>query len=197
MTMPYRPARRGLVLTTAAALALSAPAMAQEAEEGVFQMLGRIIFGTGTAKVAIDTPQAVTALEQEDLDRKQADTIGDLLKAVPGVQSAGASTRPMGQAFNIRGIGNSEQTASEERIKVVVDGAPKFFEQYRMGSFFGDIELFKRVDFCVARRPRPYMARAPSGAWWPSPQRTPPTTWPRVRRAHCASSWATNRTATC
>jgi hemoglobin/transferrin/lactoferrin receptor protein len=146
MTTPIRPARRGLVLTTAIALVIAVPAGAQEAEEGVFQMLGRIIFGTGTAKVAIETPQAVTALEQEDLDRKQADNIGDVLKGVPGVQSAGASTRPMGQAFNIRGIGNSEQTASEERIKVVVDGAPKFFEQYRMGNFFGDLELFKRVE---------------------------------------------------
>jgi len=146
MTTPLWPARRGLVLTTAIALALAPAANAQEAREGVFQMLGRIIFGTGTAKVAIDTPQAVTALEQEDIDRKQADNIGDVLKGVPGVQAAGASTRPMGQAFNIRGIGNSEQTASEERIKVVVDGAPKFFEQYRMGSFFGDLELFKRVE---------------------------------------------------
>ena len=146
MTTPLWPARRGLVLTTAIALVLAAPASAQEPDEGLFQMLGRIIFGTGTAKVAIDTPQAVTALEQEDLDRKQADNIGDVLKGVPGVQAAGASTRPMGQAFNIRGVGNSEQTASEERIKVVVDGAPKFFEQYRMGSFFGDLELFKRVE---------------------------------------------------
>jgi hemoglobin/transferrin/lactoferrin receptor protein len=146
MTISARPARRGLILTTALALSLAAPATAQEADEGFFQMLGRIILGTGTAKVAIDTPQAVTALEQEDLDRKQADSIGDVLKGVPGVQSAGASTRPMGQAFNIRGIGNSEQTASEERIKVVIDGAPKFFEQYRMGSFFGDLELFKRVE---------------------------------------------------
>jgi hemoglobin/transferrin/lactoferrin receptor protein len=146
MTTPLWPARRGLVLTTAIALVLAAPAGAQEAEDGIFQMLGRIIFGTGTAKVAIDTPQAATALEQEDLDRKQADNIGDVVKGIPGVQAAGASTRPMGQAFNIRGVGNSEQTASEERIKVVVDGAPKFFEQYRMGSFFGDLELFKRVE---------------------------------------------------
>ncbi|MBL9075058.1 TonB-dependent receptor [Tabrizicola sp.] len=138
---------RACLLTTATALALcAAPAVAQEADETVFQMLGRIIFGTGTAKVAIDTPQAVTALEQEDLDRKQAGNIGEMLKGVPGVQAAGASARPMGMAFNIRGIGNSEQTASEERIKVVVDGAPKFFEQYRMGSFFGDLELFKRVE---------------------------------------------------
>lgn len=126
-------------------LSLASPAAAQESE-GFFQLLGRLILGTGTAKVAIDTPQAVTALEQEDLDRKQASNIGELLKGVPGVQAAGASTRPLGQAFNIRGIGNTEQTASEERIKVVVDGAPKFFEQYRMGSFFGDLDLFKRVE---------------------------------------------------
>ena len=138
------PVTRAVLLSTATTLALTAaPALAQET---VFQMLGRIILGTGTAKIAIDTPQAVTALEQEDLDRKQPSGIGDVLKGVPGVQAAGASARPMGQAFNIRGIGNSEQTASEDRIKVVIDGAPKFFEQYRMGSFFGDLDLFKRVE---------------------------------------------------
>ncbi len=112
----------------------------------MFQMLGRIILGTGTAKVAIDTPQAVTALEQADLDRAQADNIGDVLRNVPGAQATGASTRPLGQAFNIRGIGNAEQTASESRIAVTVDGAPKFFESYRMGSFFGDVDLYKRVE---------------------------------------------------
>ncbi|MBN8632932.1 MAG: TonB-dependent receptor [Rhodobacterales bacterium] len=147
MSIRCLPGPRACLLSTATLLTLcAAPAVAQEADETVFQMLGRIIFGTGTAKVAIDTPQAVTALEQGDLDRKQAASIGELLKGVPGVQAAGASARPMGMAFNIRGIGNSEQTASEERIKVVVDGAPKFFEQYRMGSFFGDLELFKRVE---------------------------------------------------
>lgn len=140
-----RPATRGRLLSTATALALSAtPAVAQE--EGVFQMLGRIILGTGTAKVAIDTPQSVSVLEQDDLDRLQPKTLGDLFATVPGVQAAGASARVLGQAFNIRGIGNSEQTASEERIKVTVDGAPKFFEAYRMGSFFSDLDLFKRVE---------------------------------------------------
>lgn len=141
------PGPRACLLSTATALALcTAPAVAQEAEETVFQMLGRIIFGAGTAKVAIDTPQAVTVLEQEDLDRKQASGIAEIVKGVPGVQAAGAAARPMGQAFNIRGIGNTEQTASEERIKVIVDGAPKFFEAYRLGSFFADPELFKRVE---------------------------------------------------
>jgi hemoglobin/transferrin/lactoferrin receptor protein len=142
-----RNGRRAYLLSTATVLALCAmPTFAQESEEGLFQMLGRIILGAGPAKIAIDTPQAVTALERADFDRKQPATLGELLKGVPGVQAAGASARPLGQAINIRGIGNSEQTASEERIKVVVDGAPKFFEQYRMGSFFADLELFKRVE---------------------------------------------------
>jgi hemoglobin/transferrin/lactoferrin receptor protein len=140
-------APRACLLSTATALALcTAPAVAQESGETVFQMLGRIILGTGTAKVAIDTPQAVTALEREDIDRRQPGNIGELLNGVPGVQATGASSRPIGQAFNIRGIGNTEQTASEERIKVIVDGAPKFFEAYRLGSFFGDLDLYKRVE---------------------------------------------------
>lgn len=146
--LPRRPAalRGQLLLSTFAIALIAAPVAAQETDEGVFQMLGRIIFGAGTAKVAIDTPQAVTAREQADLDRAQPNTMGDVLKGIPGVQATGSSARPMGQAFNIRGIGNTEQTASEARIAVSVDGAPKFFEQYRLGSFFGDFELFKRVE---------------------------------------------------
>lgn len=126
-------------------LICAGPAAAQE-NEGFFQVLGRIILGTGTAKVAIDTPQAVSTIEADELERDQPATIGDLFKAVPGVQGAGASARPLGQAFNIRGIGNSEQTASEARIIVTVDGAPKFYESYRMGSFLGDLDLYKRVE---------------------------------------------------
>lgn len=138
-----RPAPRALLLATAALFAH--PATAQTTET-TFQPLGRLILGTGTAKVALDSPQAVSSVEQEDLDRDSPATLTDLFKTVPGVQGAGASARPAGQAFNIRGIGNSEQTASESRIIVTVDGAPKFFEQYRMGSFFGDFELYKRVE---------------------------------------------------
>jgi len=134
---------RALLLATAALVAL--PAHAQTGENP-FQLLGRLILGAGSAKVAIDTPLAVTAVEDEDLERQQVRTVGDVFKQVPGVQSAGASARPLGQAFNIRGIGNSEQVASESRIIVTVDGAPKFFEQYRMGSFFGDLDLYKRVE---------------------------------------------------
>lgn len=145
--MPIRSgAHKARLLCTVPVILLCAvPAAAQE-NEGFFQVLGRIILGTGTAKVAIDTPQAVSTIEAEELERDQPATIADLFKAVPGVQGAGASARPLGQAFNIRGIGNSEQTASEARIIVTVDGAPKFYESYRMGSFLGDLDLYKRVE---------------------------------------------------
>ena len=145
MPIRTRACRAHLLCSIPLVLACAGPAAAQDGE-GFFQVLGRIILGTGTAKVAIDTPQAVSAVEAEELERDQPATIGDLFRGVPGVQGAGASARPLGQAFNIRGIGNSEQTASEARIIVTVDGAPKFFESYRMGSFFGDLDLYKRVE---------------------------------------------------
>lgn len=138
--------RRSRILCTTAVVVLCASPAAAQDDTGFFQMLGRIILGAGNAKVAIDTPQAVTSIETEELERGQPETLSDLFQSVPGVQGAGASARPLGQAFNIRGIGNSEQTASEARIIVTVDGAPKFFEQYRMGSFFGDLDLFKRIE---------------------------------------------------
>lgn len=155
--MPTRhtPALRRQLLLSATAIALCIPlapgtaaaqAAPQTQDEGLFQMLGRIILGTGSAKLAIDTPQAVSVLDQDDLDRAQPETISDLFASVPGVKAAGASARPLGQAFNIRGIGNAEQAASESRIAVTVDGAPKFYESYRMGSFFGDLDLYKRVE---------------------------------------------------
>ena len=145
MAIRSRAFRAQLLCSVPLILICAGPVAAQE-QDGFFQMLGRIILGAGTAKVAIETPQAVSTIEAEELERDQPGTLGDLFKAIPGVQGAGASARALGQAFNIRGIGNSEQTASEARIIVSVDGAPKFYESYRMGSFFGDLDLYKRVE---------------------------------------------------
>lgn len=108
-------------------------------------VLQRLVVSAGVAKVAIDTPQAVTVIDQEDIDQKQATTIGEILKTTPGVQVLG-SDRVFGEAFNIRGIGATENSADAARIVVTVDGAPKFNEQYRMGSFFSDPELYKKVE---------------------------------------------------
>ncbi len=112
--------------------------------DGRTTLLQRLVVGAGAEKVAIDTPQAVTVVDQDDLDQAQATTIGEVFDQVPGVQAIG-SDRIIGQSFNIRGIG--ELAASDEsKIIVTVDGANKFFEQYRVGSFFSDPELYKQVE---------------------------------------------------
>ena len=106
--------------------------------------LQKIVLGAGQEKVAIDTPQAVTVIDQEQIDNAQATTIGDIFKQTPGITVVG-SDRIGGQAFNIRGIGDLG-SADESKIIITVDGANKFFEMYRMGSFFSDPELYKRVE---------------------------------------------------
>ncbi len=119
-------------------------AFAQSADDRV-SILERIVIGAGTEKVAIDTPQSVTVIEQEDIDRTQASTIADLIREIPGVNITG-SERPLGQAFNIRGIGAPENSGDQGRIIVSVDGVNKFYEQYRTGSFFSEPELYKKVE---------------------------------------------------
>ncbi|MCB1391332.1 MAG: TonB-dependent receptor [Rhodobacteraceae bacterium] len=134
----------GAVSALALASAFATPAAAQQSGDTVFTPLGRIILSAGRARVAIDTPQAVTALEQEDIDREQASTPGELLRAVPGVEAFGGEAMT-GQFLNIRGVGT--QTASDEnRIVVTIDGVQKYFEQYRVGSHFGEPDLYHRVE---------------------------------------------------
>lgn len=137
-----------LALCTTTALTTVPVAYAQEEAkpQNGFTLLQRLVLGAGRAKVATDTPQAVTALEQSDIDDKQASTVTDLLKDIPNVSVIGGANRALGQSFNIRGIGKGESASDEGRILVNVDGVPQFFEQYRMGGFFNDTELFKRVE---------------------------------------------------
>ncbi len=137
-----------LLLSTVAisALAGCGTAFAETAEpqSAVDTILEEIVVGAGVPKVAIDTPQAVTVLDQEAIDDRQASTVGDVLRDIPGVSVIG-SDRIAGQSFNIRGIGGLA-AADESKIIVTVDGAVKFYEQYRLGSFFSEPELYKRVE---------------------------------------------------
>ncbi|QBY02779.1 TonB-dependent receptor [Rhodophyticola sp. CCM32] len=133
-----------LFASTALVATLSLLAQQGQAQDATATPLGRIILGWGTDQVAIGTPQAVTVLNEDDIDQQQATTLGELFDQVPGVQSIG-SDRVGGLSFNIRGIGELG-SADESRIIVQVDGATKFYEQYRMGSFFSDPELYRRVE---------------------------------------------------
>lgn len=141
---------RGLLLAGVANLVLAGFAQAQTAdapEEAVTTSklsLGKVVVSAGQEKVAIDTPQAVTTLDQDAIDQAQASTIGDLLAGIPGVNTMGG-VGALGQGFNIRGMGTG-LADSDSRILMQIDGVTKFFEQYRMGAFFSDPELYKRVE---------------------------------------------------
>lgn len=141
--------RMTVLLGGAAVLAFSGEVKAQETDEAAKQgritQLQRIVVGAGVEKVAIDTPQAVSVIEQEGIDTIQPSTIGDVIREIPGVNVTG-SDRLLGQSFNIRGIGAPENSGDGGRIIVNVDGAQKFYEQYRLGSFFSDPELYNRVE---------------------------------------------------
>lgn len=134
---------RTALLAGASTLLLAAAAHAQDDSTAKLS-LGRVIVSAGAEKVAIDTPQAVTSLNQDDIDDTQASTIGDILEGIPGVSVQGGVSA-LGQGFNIRGLGTGVAD-SDSRILMQVDGVSKFFEQYRMGAFFSEPELYKRVE---------------------------------------------------
>ncbi|MCG3268328.1 TonB-dependent receptor domain-containing protein [Yoonia sp. I 8.24] len=124
---------------------LAHPALAQTTSDENVTALSTIVLGAGLVDgVAIDTPQAVTVVTQEEIDRAQATTVGELFDLVPGVQAIG-SGRVAGESFNIRGIGELA-SSDESRIITTVDGAIKFYEQYRLGSFFSDPALYRQVE---------------------------------------------------
>ena len=120
-------------------------ASAEGEKKGRVTPLQRLVIGAGQEKVAIDTPQAVTVIEQEDIDSAQPGSIADVMRKIPGVNATG-SDRVLGQSFNIRGVGAPENSGDQGRIILNIDGVQKFYEQYRLGSFFSDPELFKRVE---------------------------------------------------
>lgn len=127
-----------------AAAASIATVVASSAHAGETTQLDRIVISAGKEKVAIETPQSVSVVDQEDLEAAQPTTIGDVLTDLPGVKAIG-SERILGESFNIRGFGTLG-SSDENRLIVRVDGATKFHEQYRVGSFFSDPELYKRVE---------------------------------------------------
>lgn len=141
--MPYLNQSACLAASTAMAMVMALSATPIQAQD-LTTPLGRIVLGWGTSQVAIDTPQAVTVIDEAELEQHQATTLAEIFDTVPGMQAIG-SDRVAGMSFNIRGIGELA-SADESRIIVQVDGVSSVYEQYRMGSFFSDPELFRQVE---------------------------------------------------
>ncbi|OKL44560.1 TonB-dependent receptor domain-containing protein [Pseudovibrio exalbescens] len=133
--------RAALLAGTTLSLALSA---GQSHSQEAITVLDEIVVTAGEEKVAIDTPQAVTVVGQEEIDRRQATTLGEILNDIPGVSVINADN-PLGESLNIRGIGGI-LSSDENRMIVQVDGVKSFFEAYRAGSFFFEPEMLKEVE---------------------------------------------------
>lgn len=81
----------------------------------------------------------IAALDTQAIEKAQASSLPELLKTVPGVALLGG-VRLQGQGITIRGFGRQSD------IRVILDGAPKNFEQYDQGSIFIEPELLKSVE---------------------------------------------------
>ncbi|WP_112308730.1 TonB-dependent receptor domain-containing protein [Pseudogemmobacter bohemicus] len=143
------PLRAALLSSCALLFPVLAPVLTPVAgfAQGVEQTenLGTIILDT-KRDVATDTGVAVTTIDQEEMDDRQASTIAELISSVPGVTLINGST-PLGGGINIRGFGASTAYGANQKVMVTIDGATQGGDEvYRIGTqLFTDPELFRSV----------------------------------------------------
>ena len=108
--------------------------------------LGTIELGQGKREVQVGTAEALTVINQEEIDDRQAGTIAELIDSVPGVALVNGS-RPEGSGINIRGFGANGTYGTAQKVAIVIDGATTGSEEiYRVGTqLFTDPSLYKSV----------------------------------------------------
>lgn len=97
-------------------------------------------------EVQTGTAAALTVIDQEEIDDRQAGTIAELIDSVPGVTLVNGAT-PAGSGINIRGFGSTGSYGSNQKVLIQVDGATQGSEElYRIGTqLFTDPELYRSV----------------------------------------------------
>ena len=123
-----------------AAIAASSPTQAQDTndpDELVTEEI-TVFGGARDERRLLETPNAVTVLDQEEIRRKQASTYEELIGDVPGVQ-IGGGPRGIAQEPNIRGF-------QDEQVVIRIDGARQNFNLAHRGRFFTDPDALKRVE---------------------------------------------------
>ena len=103
------------LLASSATLALLATGAARAQEDGGVTFLDTIaVVGTRTETSVQDNPASVTVVGKEEIARKSADGIAELLRDVPGVEVVDSSAPGM-KRLSIRG-------ESSRRVTVLIDG---------------------------------------------------------------------------
>lgn len=141
--MSYITKRAALRATTALLIAATAGTSAFAETE---VELGVIILGESKRDVQTDIAAAVTEIDQEEINDRQADSVAQLVDSVPGVNLINGST-PQGSGINIRGFGANSTYGSDQKVAIIADGATVGAEElYRIGTqLFTDPELYSGV----------------------------------------------------
>ncbi|WP_161556169.1 TonB-dependent receptor domain-containing protein [Mangrovicoccus ximenensis] len=138
------PSRAAFVL---ASLAIS-PAHAQDAAEFDGTYIGSVSIGESRRGVQTDTATSVTVINEEEIEERQANTVGELIETVPGVSLVNGIS-PHSAAINIRGLGSQPGSyGTDGMVSVVIDGVQKGQEEiYRNGGLPElEPELFEQVE---------------------------------------------------
>lgn len=96
------------------------------------------VTATRTPRPADAVPGAVSVIDADAIEGRQAGSLDDLLQDLPGVATAGGP-RGLGETPVIRGLDDS-------RILITLDGVRQNFRSGHKGVFFIDPELLKTVE---------------------------------------------------
>ena len=96
------------------------------------------VSATKTKRDPLTTPGEVSVLTQEYFQQRQAQSLDDVLRYEPGVDS-GTGPRTMGESPNIRGM-------SGARVLTLLDGVRLNFQSGHTGRLFIDMEQLKQVE---------------------------------------------------
>ncbi len=112
--------------STTSLLAISVPALAQEAGEQTDSRSGNTIIVVTAQKKSEnlqDVPISITAFDSEALEAQRLESVEDIGRLTPGLYVTPNPADPTGVRINIRGIGTFDpQVGQDSRIAVYVDG---------------------------------------------------------------------------
>ncbi len=129
--------------TSVSAAALFLLPFAAAAQNAATPLDAVVSSATRTQRVAGDAATSVSVVDSEEIERRQPQSLDDLLKDMPGVDAFGVPRNTVKQ-ITIRGL-------SDERVVMRVDGVRNNFSAGHRGRMFIDPDLFKQVD--VVRGP--------------------------------------------
>jgi hemoglobin/transferrin/lactoferrin receptor protein len=101
------------------------------------------VTGTKTPRKSSEVPATIEVIDQEQIERKQSQTVGDLLNDLPGVEMEGGNKGSTSQP-NIRGMGSTGWGTN--RVVTSIDGARQNVGSGHGGMMFIDPDMVKQVE---------------------------------------------------